>query len=60
MCIPHVEEEPSYYFNLLRNLCDKYKLSHASMGMSGDFTKAIQFGATYLRVGSGILEDEVS
>ena len=54
MCIPPLEREPSYYFNLLRNLCDKYKLYHASMGMSGDFTKAIQFGATYLRVGSGI------
>ena len=54
MCIPPLEKEPSYYFNLLRNLCDKHKLSHASMGMSGDFTKAIQFGATYLRVGSGI------
>ena len=54
MCIPPIEGEPSYYFNLLRNLCDKHKLFHASMGMSGDFTKAIQFGATYLRVGSRI------
>ena len=25
-----------------------------SMGMSNDFAKAIQFGATYLRVGSAI------
>ena len=34
------------------SLCIKYKLDHTSMGMSGDFAKAIQFGATYLRIGS--------
>ena len=54
MCIPPVDEESSYYFNLLSNLKDKLKLQHASMGMSNDFSKAIQFGATYLRVGSAI------
>ena len=54
MCIPPLGEEPSFYFNLLRNLCNNHKLQHASMGMSNDFVKAIQFGATYLRVGSAI------
>ena len=54
MCIPPFDEDPSLYFNLLRNLCDQYKLQHASMGMSNDFDKAIQFGATYVRIGSGI------
>jgi len=54
MCIPPFDEDPSLYFNLLRNLCDKNNLQHASMGMTSDFGKAIQFGATYLRVGSGI------
>ena len=54
MCIPPIEGEPSYYFNLLSNLKEKLKLAHVSMGMSNDFVKAIQFGATYLRVGSAI------
>ena len=36
------------------NLKEKLKLEHASMGMSNDFAKAIQFGATYLRIGSAI------
>jgi len=54
MCIPPYDEDPSLYFNLLRQLCDKHNLKHASMGMTGDFEKAIKFGATYLRVGSGI------
>ena len=54
MCIPPYDEDPSLYFNLLRQLCDKHNLKDASMGMTGDFEKAIKFGATYLRVGSGI------
>ncbi len=54
MCIPPVDGESSYYFNLLSNLKEKLRLTHASMGMSSDFAKAIRFGATYLRVGSAI------
>ena len=54
MCIPPFDQDPSLYFNLLRNLCDQNNLKHASMGMTNDFKKAIQFGATYIRVGSGI------
>ena len=54
MCIPPVDEEPSIFFNLLRNLCDENNLKDASMGMSSDFDKAIQFGSTFIRIGSGI------
>ena len=51
---PPYDEDPSLYFNLLRQLCDNHNLQHASMGMTNDFEKAVKFGATYLRVGSGI------
>ncbi len=54
MCIPPVNEEPSIHFNILRELCDRLGLVHSSMGMTIDFKAAIQFGATYLRIGSGI------
>ncbi len=54
MCIPPLNDEPSIYFSLLRNLCDKNNLKNASMGMSDDYEKAIQFGATHLRIGSGV------
>ena len=54
MCIPPLDDEPSIYFNLLRSLCDKNDLKNASMGMSGDFEKAIQFGATHIRIGTGV------
>ena len=54
MCIPPYEEEPSPYFLLLNKICKKHNLQKLSMGMSSDFEKAIQFGATHVRVGSEI------
>ena len=54
MCIPPYEEEPSPYFLLLNKISKKHNLKKLSMGMSSDFEKAIQFGATHVRVGSEI------
>lgn len=54
MCIPPYEEEPSPYFLLLNKIASKYGFPKLSMGMSADFEKAIQFGATHIRVGSEI------
>jgi len=54
MCIPPVDEEPSLHFALLAKLATCLGLEELSMGMSGDFAKAIAFGATYVRVGTAI------
>jgi pyridoxal phosphate enzyme (YggS family) len=54
MCIPPVEEEPSMHFALLAKMAARNGLAGLSMGMSGDFEKAISFGATHVRVGSAI------
>jgi len=54
MCIPPVEENPGPHFALLAKLAAACKLDKLSMGMSGDFETAIQFGATSVRVGSAI------
>jgi pyridoxal phosphate enzyme (YggS family) len=54
MCIPPVDEEPSPHFALLAKLAARLGLKELSMGMSGDFAKAIAFGATYVRVGTAI------
>ena len=59
MCIPPFDEDPSLYFSILRNLCDENSLEHASMGMSGDFAKALHFVATYFRIGSGIFGNRI-
>jgi uncharacterized pyridoxal phosphate-containing UPF0001 family protein len=54
MCIPPVDEEASLHFALLRKIAERNGLKGLSMGMSGDFEKAISFGATHVRVGSAI------
>ena len=54
MCIPPQEEPPDQHFKVLNDLADKLSLEHRSMGMSGDFIKAIEYKATYLRLGSAI------
>ena len=54
MCIPPLGEPPAPFFKRLRNLCDQLNLMHASMGMSNDFESAIEHGATFVRVGTGI------
>lgn len=54
MCIPTVDEEPSLHFALLAKIAERNGLKSLSMGMSGDFEKAVSFGATHVRVGSAI------
>jgi PLP dependent protein len=54
MCIPPADENPGPHFALLRKLAREAGLEKLSMGMSGDYETAIQFGATSVRVGSAI------
>ena len=54
MCIPPVEDNPAPYFALLSKMAARNNLDIVSMGMSGDYTMAVQLGATHVRVGSAI------
>ena len=54
MCIPPADENPGPHFALLAKLADQCGVRELSMGMSGDFETAIEFGATSVRVGSAI------
>ena len=54
MCIPPLEEEPAMHFALLAKIAEKVGVKALSMGMSGDFARAISFGATYVRIGTAI------
>ena len=54
MCIPPVDEEPSLHFALLAKIAARNGLEGLSMGMSGDFERAIALGATHVRIGSAI------
>lgn len=54
MCIPPADENPGPHFALLAKLAGECGLEKLSMGMSGDFETAVEFGATSVRVGSAI------
>ena len=54
MCIPPFDQDATEHFNLLKNIADRNNIKNISMGMSGDFEKAIKHGATHVRVGTAI------
>lgn len=59
MCIPPVDEPAALHFAFLKKLADEHGLAELSMGMSGDFEKAIPLGATYIRIGTGVFGERV-
>ena len=58
MCIPPAEDDPTQYFKNLAKFAKINNLSELSMGMSNDYECAIKNGATFIRVGSKIFEDD--
>lgn len=54
MTIPPEAGDPTPVFRTLRRLTDDLGLATCSMGMSGDFERAIRAGATMVRVGSAV------
>ena len=60
MCVPPVEMDPELAFSQIeemhqRFLSDFPAAPYLSAGMSGDYMKALNHGATHIRVGSKIL-----
>ena len=54
MCLPPNDEDTENYFSEMRKLVLDNNFQHLSMGMSNDYLTAIDYGATFLRLGSKI------
>ena len=54
MCIPPFDISPKNYFLEMQSFNKKLKLTELSMGMSADYLEAINYDATFLRIGSAI------
>lgn len=54
MAIPPVDQDTAMHAALLKRMADDFGLPDVSIGMSGDYPTAIEFGATMVRVGTGI------
>lgn len=59
MCIPPVDEPPAMHFALLHKMAGELGLTQLSMGMSGDYERAVTLGATHIRVGTGVFGERV-
>jgi len=54
MCIPPQNKLAIEYFKKMNELNKFFNLKELSMGMSQDYLDAINYGATYVRIGSNI------
>ena len=55
MCIPPMNVDAKDHFKILKDTAEKLNLKDLSMGMSSDYEKAVEYGSTYLRLGTAIL-----
>ena len=58
MAIPPLGVEPGPYFALLAKLARRHDVSGLSIGMSSDFEAAVMLGATAVRVGTALFDDQ--
>ena len=54
MCIPPNDKKTENYFFEMKQINKELNFKELSMGMSGDYLKAIQNKATFVRIGSKI------
>jgi len=57
MCIPPKGQDAKYYFEKLENLGKKFNLNLHSIGMSGDYIKALECNSSFVRIGSAIFSN---
>jgi pyridoxal phosphate enzyme (YggS family) len=58
MAVPPLGVEAAPYFALLAKLARRHDVGGLSIGMSSDFEAAVMLGATAVRVGTALFEDE--
>tara|TARA_B100001027_G_scaffold196373_1_gene153220 strand:- start:646 stop:1296 length:651 start_codon:yes stop_codon:yes gene_type:complete len=54
MCIPPLHGDTKIYFKKMLELKKKYSFNELSMGMSSDYLNALDFEASFIRIGSSI------
>lgn len=56
MCIPPAEDVPDLHFALLHKHAARLGLKSLSMGMSGDYDRAIRYEASHIRIGAALFD----
>ena len=54
MAIPPNDKNPEKHFKRISELNKQFNFEHLSIGMSNDYSQAIKYGASHVRIGSAI------
>ena len=54
MCIPPINEQTSDFFSKIKLKNDELEFNELSLGMSNDYTEALSYKSTYIRIGTKI------
>ena len=54
MCIPSVHSNKKTVYDKMNSLKNEFGLQELSMGMSSDYIEAVEFGSTFVRIGTKI------
>ena len=54
MCLPPNDDKTKTYFSEVSGLSKELGFREMSLGMSNDYLDAIDYGSTYMRIGSKI------
>ncbi len=55
MCLPPIQKDSEEYFKKMKEIANQLNLKDLSMGMSSDYSKAVENGSTFLRLGTMIM-----
>lgn len=59
MCLPPINDNTKKYFEQMEKLNKQLGLKELSLGMSGDYLDAVNYGSTYVRIGSKIFGNRI-
>ena len=59
MCIPPINDDSKIFFEKMSKLKETTQLKELSMGMSSDYLDAVDFNASFVRIGSKIFGERI-
>ena len=59
MCLPPNDENTKMYFSEMQKLTKEFNLKELSLGMSNDYLEAVEYGSTFIRIGSKIFGQRI-
>ena len=59
MCLPPANMDSSNYFEKMKKIANSLSLQELSMGMSSDYLTALNYNASFIRIGTKIFGERI-